>query len=82
MIKLYLIFLIFGILGYFLSFKFSFKIRALVACACFFLPAIIFTILFYFAEDRPTPGSRAITDEMINSEGVLHHKVDNKNSGE
>ena len=68
MIKLILTFFVIGVFVFFISFKFSLKIRLIAAFLCFFVPSILFLILLYNARDEATPGSRIIMEENINEQ--------------
>jgi hypothetical protein len=69
LVKLYLILLAISCFLYFIFYKFSQWQRILIVLLSFFISATIITFLLVYIGDKPTPGARDVTKEILNKEG-------------
>ena len=69
MINLLFGILIISLLLFVATFRLSMKVRLVIAMLFFLCTAVMFYIVIYNTNDTAMPGSKVITQEMLNSNG-------------
>lgn len=69
MINLLFGILIISLLLFVATFRLSMKVRLVITMLFFLCTAVMFYIVIYNANDTAMPGSKVITQEMLNSNG-------------
>lgn len=68
MIKLFFIFLGFGITAFFLAFKLPLKRRIVISLLVFLIPAVVSLIILFSSGDKPPEGAVKYTGQVQHSE--------------